>query len=62
MSQELAALPSEDRKRIEPIVFEELKSENPFNLGYFEKMSGYTDKYKIRVGSYRIGITIDRKS
>lgn len=25
-------------------------------------MSGYPDKYKIRVGDYRIGITINKKT
>ncbi|MEH1856154.1 MAG: hypothetical protein V7L11_31830 [Nostoc sp.] len=42
--------------RIEPIVFQELESENPFDLGYLQKMKGYDDKYKIRVGDYRIDI------
>ena len=32
------------------------------NVGYIEKMKGYDDKYKIRVGNYRIGITIDKKA
>lgn len=60
--KELAALPAEVQARIEPIVFEELECGNPFTLGYFEKMKGYRDKYKIRIGDYRIGITIDRNS
>jgi mRNA interferase RelE/StbE len=25
-------------------------------------MRGYKDKYKIRVGDYRIGVTVDKKS
>ncbi|BAZ51355.1 type II toxin-antitoxin system RelE/ParE family toxin [Nostoc sp. UHCC 0702] len=56
--KELAALPLEIQSRVEPIVFQELESENPFELGYLEKLKGYSDKYKIRVGDYRIGITI----
>lgn len=60
--KELAALPLEVQTSVEPIVFQELESENPFDLGYLEKMTGYTDKYKIRVGNYRIGITIDKKT
>jgi mRNA interferase RelE/StbE len=60
--KDLAALPMEIQTRVEPIVFQELESENPFNLGYLEKMSGYTDKYKIRVGDYRIGITINKEA
>ncbi|MDZ8034480.1 type II toxin-antitoxin system RelE/ParE family toxin [Nostoc sp. DedSLP04] len=58
--KELAALPVEIQSRIEPIVFQELESENSFELGYLEKLKGYSDKYKIRVGDYRIGITLDR--
>lgn len=60
--KDLAALPVEIQTRVEPIVFQELESENPFNLGYLEKMTGYTDKYKIRLGDYRIGITIDKQT
>lgn len=60
--KDLAALPIEIRERVEPIVFLEIESENPFALGYIEKMTGYTDKYKIRVGDYRIGLTIDKQT
>ncbi|MEH2124616.1 type II toxin-antitoxin system RelE family toxin [Nostoc sp.] len=60
--KELAALPIEIQSRIEPIVFQEIESENPFELGYLEKLKGYSDKYKIRVGDYRIGITLDRET
>ncbi|MEH2050764.1 type II toxin-antitoxin system RelE family toxin [Nostoc sp.] len=60
--KELAALPVEIQSRIEPIVFQELESENPFELGYLEKLKGYSDKYKIRVGDYRIGITLDQET
>ena len=60
--KELAALPVEVQERVEPIVFQELESENPFELGYLKKMKGYSDKYKIRVGDYRIGITIDKST
>jgi len=28
----------------------ELETENPFELKYIDKMKGYKDKYKIRVG------------
>ena len=56
--KELSNLPVNIQTRIEVIVFEELRTENPFALGYIEKMKGYEDKYKIRIGDYRIGITI----
>jgi mRNA interferase RelE/StbE len=58
--KELAALPKEVQSRIELIVFAELEAENPFELFYLNKMKGYKDKYKIRVGDYRIGLTIDK--
>jgi mRNA interferase RelE/StbE len=60
--KELARLPETNRSRAEEIVFQELKTENPFGLGYIEKMAGYSDKYKIRVGDYRIGLTLDSKA
>ncbi|HEY9705803.1 MAG TPA: type II toxin-antitoxin system RelE/ParE family toxin [Allocoleopsis sp.] len=60
--KELAGLPKEFQSRIELIVFTELETENPFELGYISKMTGYKDKYKIRVGNYRIGLTIDKNN
>jgi mRNA-degrading endonuclease RelE of RelBE toxin-antitoxin system len=42
------------------IVFGELECENPFDFGYREKMKGYPGQYKIRVGDYRVEITVDR--
>jgi len=60
--KELAALPIEIQNRVEPIVFQELESENPFELGYLQKLRGYSDKYKIRVGDYRIGITFEQET
>ncbi len=60
--KELADLPEDIQSRVEPIVFQELESENPFELGYLKKLKGYTDKYKIRVGDYRIGITVNKET
>lgn len=60
--KELAALPADIQTRVEPIVFTGLEVENPFKLGYLEKMKGYSDKYKIRVGDYRIGITVEKEA
>ena len=59
--KELCELPKEIRVQAEGIVFVELMAANPFSLGYLERMTGYSDKYKIRIGSYRIGITIDKQ-
>jgi mRNA interferase RelE/StbE len=58
--KELASLPKEVQPRVESIVFSELEADNPFELGYISKMKGYKDKYKVRVGDYRIGLTIDK--
>lgn len=60
--KDLAALPTSIQERVEPIIFEELESENPFELGYLKKMKGYSDKYKIRLGDYRIGITVNKET
>ena len=58
--KELSKLPKEIQAKAEKIVFEELLSAKPFDLGYLELMTGYPDKYKIRIGRYRIGIMIDK--
>lgn len=60
--KELSKLPKEFRIQAENIVFQELLSGNPFNLGYLEHMAGYPNKYKIRIGKYRIGISIDKSN
>jgi mRNA interferase RelE/StbE len=60
--KELASLPTRVQQRVEAIVFQELTSTNPFELRYLEKMTGYPDKYKIRLGEYRIGITLDKQA
>lgn len=58
--KELSKLPKHIQARAEKIVFDELLSTDPFELGYLEHMTGYLDKYKIRIGKYRIGITMDK--
>ncbi|HHT9105984.1 MAG TPA: type II toxin-antitoxin system RelE family toxin [Candidatus Wujingus californicus] len=58
--KELSMLPKKIQVKAERIVFNELPSSNPFELGYIERMTGYPDKYKIRLGDYRIGITLDK--
>jgi mRNA interferase RelE/StbE len=60
--KDMAALSKAMRERIEPIVFEELETDNPFELGFLEKMKGYSDKYKFRVGDYRVGLTVDKEN
>ena len=58
--KELSKLPKEVQTHAEKIVFDELLSTDPFDLGYIEHMAGYPDKYKIRIGRYRIGVTADK--
>ena len=58
--KELSKLPKKVRTPAEKIVFEELATTNPFELGYLERMTGYPGKYKIRIGQYRMGITLDK--
>ena len=60
--KELSELPYEVQAKAENIVFEQLLSTNPFDLGYLEHMTGYPGKYKIRIGNYRIGITVDKSN
>jgi mRNA interferase RelE/StbE len=60
--KELSKLPEAVQAQAEKIVFEDLICENPFDLGYIEQMRGYTGKYKIRIGQYRIGITADKEN
>lgn len=59
--KELSKLPEDVQSQTEKIVFEDLISENPFDLGYLEQMKGYPGKYKIRIGQYRIGITVNKQ-
>jgi mRNA interferase RelE/StbE len=60
--EEPSGLPREIQAQAEGIVLGELLTINPFSLGYLERMTGYPDKYKIRIGSFRIGITIDKEN
>ena len=53
-------MPKDIQSRVELIVFYELETDNPFKLGYLDKMKGHKNKYKIRVGDYRIRLTIDK--
>jgi len=60
--KDLSDLPKEIQSQAEGIVFNDLLTTNPFSLGYLERMTGYPNKYKIRIGSYRIGITINKQN
>jgi len=56
--EDLAGIPSRDRERIEKVVFNQ--GFDPFATPNVRKLKGWYDKYRIRSGNYRIGITIDQ--
>lgn len=58
--KELSKLPEDIQAQAERIVFGDLICENPFASGYLEQMRGYPGKYKVRIGHYRIGVTVDK--
>ena len=60
--KELAKLPIEIRKQIEQVVFGEEIREDPFLGGKVQKLAGYQEYYKIRFGSYRVGLRLDSTS
>ncbi len=58
--KELSKIPSGTRSKIEAFIFEELPRANSiFSIGIVEKMKGYRSYYKIRFGSYRIGLKME---
>jgi len=59
--KELSKVPKNVQERAEKIAFTELKESDPFSLGYVERLKGFKDKYKIRIGDYRIGLIIDKE-
>jgi mRNA interferase RelE/StbE len=57
--KDLSALPKRHRSRIERLVFDQIPaSENIFSDFDVDRMSGYKNYYRIRIGHYRIGCTI----
>ena len=61
--KELSKIPSETRLKMEHFVFEELpKANSIFELGFVEQMKDYPSYYKIRFGSYRIGLKIENNT
>lgn len=57
--QELARLPAGVRKRVEEVAFGEEIKEDPLLAGKVQKLKGYQEYYKMRFGSYRVGLRID---
>jgi mRNA interferase RelE/StbE len=58
--KELSKLPEHIRKEIEIMVFDSSLFQQPYEYGKIEKMKGYSNKYKISVDEFRIGLTLDK--
>ena len=59
--KELARLPAGVRSQIEEIAFGEEIKQDPFLRGKVQRLKGYREYYKLRTGSYRVGLRIDLK-
>lgn len=58
--KQLAGIPLETREKIETFVFTDLASATSFSsVGKVEKMQGYDRFYKVRFGSYRLGLVAE---
>lgn len=61
--KDLAEIPSTTRTKVEKLVFKEI----PFftlnsQIKNLEKLKGYSQYYRIRVGTYRIGLKINNNN
>jgi len=60
--KELSKIPSDIRMKIEKFVFEDLPSADSIHeVGVIEQMKGYRSYYKVRFGSYRIGLKVENE-
>ena len=60
--KELSKIPSETRLKMEQFVFEDLpKANSIYEVGVIEQIKGYRSYYKVRFGSYRIGLKIEKE-
>ena len=56
----MATIPKNERTSIEIFVFETLIKFNSISeVGKFEKLRGYQNFYKVRVGNYRLGLKLE---
>ena len=59
--KELAKIPTITRSRIEKFAFETVpNADSIHDTGIIEQMKGYPSFYKVRFGSYRIGLSIEK--
>lgn len=60
--KDLAMLPASDRQKIEIFVFEESKKVKSIeSAGIFEKLKGHHMYYRVRFGSYRVGVRYENE-
>lgn len=58
--KELSKIPSPIRQEIETFVFDDIPALNNFSqCNKIERMKGYPHHFKVRFGSYRVGIKIE---
>lgn len=58
--KELSKIPSKTRLIIEKFIFEDLpNADSIFEIGNVEQMKGYRTFYKVRFGSYRVGLKME---
>lgn len=57
--KDLAAIPTKTRTKVEELVFKEIPIyTSTSQIQNLEKLKGYTQYYRIRIGDYRIGLKI----
>lgn len=58
--KELANLPARVRGEVEGFAFEEIRQLGSVaQSGKIEKLKGYTNYYRVRFGSYRVGLRVE---
>ena len=57
--KDLANIPTKTRTRVEELVFKEIPNQSSISqIQNLEKLKGYHQYYRIRMGDYRIGLKI----
>lgn len=57
LPERIGSLPP--RERVEKVVLGEVIRQDPFLSGRVQKLAGYQEYYKLRIGRYRVGIRLD---
>jgi len=61
LSKRKVWLPKEVRRRVEEIAFGDDIKHDPFLDGRVQKLKGYREYYKIKIGNYRVGLKFDKE-